>query len=132
MIPFNQSLSRFTLFLGGTLVVFLGIHYVTLNLMASDFETSDIGLTYMINFILGIGITYGLYKLRIKYAHSLGFIFMGGSMFKFVIFFLAIQPLYTVDGVVSGLEFGFFFIPYGVSLAFETMFISQILNETEF
>lgn len=132
MISFNQSLSRFTLFLGVTLMVFFCVHYAYLLLMVSNFETSDIGLTYMINFILGIGITYGLYKLRTKYAHSLGFIFMGGSMFKFLVFFLAIQPLYTADGVVSGLEFGFFFIPYGVSLAFETMFISQILNETEF
>jgi hypothetical protein len=56
---------------------------------------------------------------------------MAGSMFKFLIFFLAIQPVYKADGEVTGLEFAYFFIPYAISLVYETLFISQILNEAD-
>ncbi len=132
MIPFNQSLSRFTFFLGTSLGVAFCFHFLFLVTYITEYQFWDIGVTYLINFFLGVGITYGLFKLRVKYAHSLGFIFMAGSMLKFLIFFLAIQPIYKADGHVSVLEFCFFFIPYAISLAFETMFISQILNDTEF
>lgn len=132
MIGFNQSIGKFSLVLFATLVLSFGIHFAFLNVFHPNFNISDIALTYGVNFLLGVGITYGLFRLKDKYAHSLGFIFMAGSMFKFLIFFLAIQPIYKADGEVSSLEFGYFFIPYAISLAFETLFISRILNETEF
>ena len=132
MIAFKQSVSRFSLFLFLTLLISFGIHFSYLHFYVSGYSINDIGITYVINFFLGLGITYGLFRLKDKYADTLGFIFMAGSMFKFLIFFLAIQPIYKADGDVSVLEFGYFFIPYAVSLAFETMFISQILNEAEF
>jgi hypothetical protein len=98
----------------------------------ANYDWSEIAITYGVNFVLGFAITFGLYKLKDKYAHSLGFIFMGGSMFKFLIFFLTLQPIYKADGEITSLEFGYFFIPYAISLAFETLFISQILNETKY
>lgn len=132
MIRFNQSLLKFTLVLATTLLVVFGIHYGYLVKFQPQVEVSEIALTYLVNFLMGWGVTFALYKLRIKYAHSLGFIFMGGSMLKFIIYFFTLHPIYKADGDVSALEFGFFFIPYGISLAFETLFISQILNETEY
>ena len=132
MIAFHQSIRRFSILLFLTLLVSFGIHYGFLFFYDSEFLVMDIAVTYSVNFLLGVGITFGLYRLKDKYAHSLGFIFMGGSMFKFLIFFLALQPIYKADGDISSLEFGYFFIPYAITLAFETLFISQVLNETEF
>ncbi|MGB0807037.1 MAG: hypothetical protein ACPGRC_10120 [Salibacteraceae bacterium] len=132
MIRFNQSIGRFSIYLFITLVISFGIHFGYLIFLGSDTNWVEIATTYGVNFILGLSITLVLYKLKDKYAHSLGFIFMGGSMFKFLIFFMALQPIYKADGNISSLEFGYFFIPYGISLAFETLFISQILNETKY
>ena len=132
MIRFNQSLVKFTIVLAITLFVVFGIHYGYLVSYRPEVNVSQIAITYVVNFLMGWGVTFALYKLRVKYAHSLGFIFMAGSMLKFLIYFFTLHPLYKADGDVSALEFGFFFIPYGISLAFETLFISQILNEAEY
>ncbi len=132
MIRFNQSLIKFTIVLAVTLLVVFGMHSGYLIQFKPEVNVSEIALTYLVNFLMGWGVTFALYKLRVKYAHSLGFIFMAGSMLKFLIYFFTLHPLYKADGDVSALEFGFFFIPYGISLAFETLFISQILNEAEY
>lgn len=132
MIGFNQSVTRFILVLLVSLALMFGIHLGYLLFVADSYDLNHLILAYIVNFVMGVGITFGLYKLKEKYAHSLGFIFMGGSMLKFVIFFLAIYPFYMEDGEMSSLEFGYFFIPYAITLVFETLFISQILNETEY
>ncbi|MFT4754032.1 MAG: hypothetical protein ACI9GM_000100 [Salibacteraceae bacterium] len=132
MIAFNQSIGRFSFVLFFSLLISFGCHFCYLHFYVPGYAINDIVITYVIHFFLGLAITYGLYRLKEKYAHSLGFVFMGGSMFKFLIFFLAIQPIYKADGQVSALEFGYFFIPYTLSLVFETLFISQILNTSDF
>jgi hypothetical protein len=129
---FNQSISRFSIVLFLSLIVAFFIHFGYLYLFVSDTDWVNIGITYTFNLILGLSVTYVLFRLKEKYAHSLGFIFMAGSMFKFLVFFLVLQPIYKEDGEVSSLEFGFFFIPYGISLLLETLFISQVLNEADF
>ena len=132
MIRFHQSLIKFTIVLAATLVVVFGIHSGYLIAFNPEANVSEIAITYLVNFLMGWGVTFLLYKLREKYFHSLGFIFMAGSMLKFLVYFVALHPFYQADGDVSALEFGFFFIPYGIALAFETLFISQVLNNTEY
>lgn len=131
MISFSQSIRKFSFLLFISLgVVFIG-HFAYIYTFVPDYTIESIAITYGVNYLLAVVITYTLFRLREKYLHTLGFLFMGGSMLKFLIFFLALQPIYKTDGEISTLEFGYFFIPYAICLAFETVFIGRILNESD-
>lgn len=51
-----------------------------------------------------------------------GFVFMGGSAFKFLIFFSAFYPTYYADGAIERMEFMSFFVPYALCLIAELWF----------
>lgn len=126
----KQPLLVFTAILSIALFIsyFIHAHYVS---QYADITTGQFYLSYSVNFILTLAITITLYMLRIKQAHNLGFIFMGGSLFKFLIFFLIFYPEYALDGEISKTEFGLFFIPYAISLTLETTFLIRILNKMD-
>lgn len=126
----KQPLLVFTAILSIALFTsyFIHTYYVSQHV---DIPSSQFHLSYSINFILTLAITIILYTLRIKQAHNLGFIFMGGSLFKFLIFFLIFYPEYALDGIMSKIEFGLFFIPYAISLTVETTFLIRILNKLD-
>jgi hypothetical protein len=84
-------------------------------------------LSYIINFLLAAGIFYFLYGMRKKYKNQLGFMYMGGSLFKFIVFFVIFYPDYRADGMVTRSEFGTFFIPYLLCLILETVFTAKML-----
>jgi hypothetical protein len=54
---------------------------------------------------------------------------MFGSLFKFAIFFIWFYPIFNFDNDISHIEFGIFFIPYIISLLFETKKLSTVLND---
>lgn len=67
-------------------------------------------------------------RLRKKYNDSLGFIYMGGSFLKFILYFLLIHPLYKADGAIEKSEAFAFFIPYLYCLIAETRALIRLLN----
>ena len=113
------------------LTLSFGLHFLVLEYLQRSFTTYDLFYPYSVNFLLASIITIGLYLLRVKQAANLGFIFMGSSFFKFIVFFLVFYPIYNIDGELSPIEFGWFFIPYAISLTFETIFLVRILNEMD-
>jgi len=54
---------------------------------------------------------------------------MGLSGFKFLVFFMLLQPMYNADGTMSIIEFGMFFISYSVTTSVETLALVKILNK---
>ncbi len=84
---------------------------------------------YTINFLLAVGIFIGLYAARKKLKNALGFLFMGGSLIKFIFFFIIFYPVYRADGEIQRTEFAAFFIPYLTALVLETFFASKMLNQ---
>ena len=70
-----------------TLILFL-THILILYVLKLPLFHHKIILSYIINYVLAIGIYSLLYKLRIKYLDLLGFIYMAGSFLKFIFFFL--------------------------------------------
>ncbi len=88
-------------------------------------------LSYVLNFFLALGIFYALFFLRKKLSNAIGFLFMGGSLLKFVVFFLVFYPVYKGDGKMQGIEFAAFFIPYATALVLETYFASKMLKNLE-
>lgn len=54
---------------------------------------------------------------------------MLGSFVKFAVFLIWFYPIFKLDGHIDKLEFATFFVPYLVSLLFETRKLSTILND---
>ncbi len=88
-------------------------------------------LSYMVNSILAAAIFIALYTLRNKLKNQIGFLFIGGSLLKFIFFFILFYPTYKADGEMSGLEFASFFIPYTISLIIETIFTTKMLRKLD-
>lgn len=118
-------------------VLFLILHVVgvfhvwLLERNIGDIYKEAIAFPYFINFILATFITSFLYAYRKKFVNSLGFLFMAGSLLKFAVFFLLFKPMYAADGDISHMEFGYFFVPYAICLAAETIFLIRVLNSSD-
>ncbi len=69
--------------------------------------------------------------LRHTRMNILGFIFLAGSTVKLLMFLVLFRPGYMEDSTVSTEEFLEFFVPYGICLFLEVLFIAKILNPTE-
>jgi hypothetical protein len=122
------------LFFGGkliaALVVVFCIHLFILNLQQLPLFDNQIIASYLVNGFLAFIIFAFLYKLRIKYLDLLGFIYMGGSFFKFAVYFIFFNPIFKQNGEVSALEATSFLIPYLLCLLIETYYLIKLLNKT--
>ena len=118
-----------------TLVVIVAfafiIHIGILRYMDLSMFENKIVSAYSINIGLAILIFGVLFKLKNKYKEQLGFLFLGGSALKFVVFFIIFYPAYKADGNISKLEFAAFFVPYIICLVLETLSLSKWLNKME-
>lgn len=70
-----------------------------------------------------------LISLKPKWVANMGFIFMGASFLKFLVFFVAFYPSYRADDEMTRLEFFAFFIPYALGLSMETISLVRRLNK---
>jgi len=86
-------------------------------------------LSYGVNFLLATVILLILYLLRNKYKNQIGFLYMGGSLLKFLVFFIVFYPAYRADGIVTKSEFAAFFVPYLLCLILETVYTAKILQK---
>lgn len=84
---------------------------------------------YLFNTLAAEIILSVMLRMAPKRSDYLGFIFMGGSLFKFLVFFLFFYPVYKGDGAMAGEEFVAFFIPYFVALSFKSFILLKSLNQ---
>ncbi len=115
-----------------TLLLFLSVvfaaHLLILQNMEMPIFADRMLLSYVLNFIMAATILIVIQsKFNKKSAHS-GFIFLGGSGLKFLVFFLVFYPFYKADGTMSTSEFAAFFIPYATCLILEVVYLSKQLN----
>ncbi len=120
---------KFILLLFTSLFIVFILHISYLNYKNFALFENKIILAYLINFLAAILIYLSLFLLKSKMTEQLGFLYMGGSFIKFILFFIFFYPSYKLDGEMSSLEFGAFFIPYVISLLFETLGIIQFLKK---
>jgi hypothetical protein len=109
-------------------VVFL-IHIGILNFLVLPLFENKIILSYVINLLLAAIIFTAIYRLKETQKDNLGFLFIGGSFIKFLVFFLLFYPFFKLDGNIDKLEFSSFFVPYIVCLVIETTSLSKFLNK---
>lgn len=127
----NRFLS-FTIKLVVIVSIAFAIHLIVLNLLELPLFENKIVLSYFLNAILAIIIFGFLFKYREKLKNHIGFLFLAGSILKFIAFFILIYPSYKADGDISKLEFAAFFIPYFICLIIETSSLAKWLNQATF
>lgn len=89
-------------------------------------------LSYVVNYAMAAAILIFIQSRFNKKSSQTGFIFLGGSGLKFLIFFLVFYPFYREDGVMSNSEFAAFFVPYATCLILEVIYLSKQLNNQDF
>ena len=120
---------KFSLLLLVLLLSALALHLFILNAMGLPLYDNKILLAYSINYVLAVIIYGALYLLQDRMTAQLGFLYMGGSLLKFLFFFILFYPGYKLDGEMSNAEFAAFFIPYSISLILETSGIIKFLKK---
>ena len=125
----SKDLGRFILVIFTILSAVFIAHISILYFLNYDLFANRIIAAYSGNFLLTVAIFSYIYINKEKKTDSLGFLFLGGSMVKFILFFIFLNPFYMQDGLVSRLEFLSFFIPYSVALSVETQQLIKELNK---
>ena len=123
-----RSIIRFSLLLFALLALAFTVHAYLLNRSGLPVYGDRILAAYGINYFLAVLIYAALYLLRNRMTAQLGFIYMGGSLVKFIFFFIFFYPYYKLDGELSTLEFAAFFTPYVLSLIAETSGVINFLK----
>ena len=118
----------FALILALVLAVTAALHGAYLYANQISFGWDIMTLCYGINFLLALGIYITLLQLAKQKSQYLGFVFLFGSAFKFLAYFLIFDPLFKQDGNLSTHEFFMFFVPYFASLIAETIALVNLLK----
>jgi hypothetical protein len=108
-----------------------GMHLLVLDYFELPLFDHEIILTYSVNIIFGILIFSFLFALRHKIKNQIGFIFILGGMFKFLLFFALFYEGYMADNTLSKMEFFTLFIPYILALVIEVFSLSKWLNKLQ-
>lgn len=126
-----SSVAGFLLILLVILLLTFFAHTTLLEQLGSP-KYGDLVLTsYVVNAALAIFIYIGLFVFRKKLKHYIGYLFIGGSFLKFIVFFLLFYPSYRSDGEMDKLEFAAFFVPYVICLVVETVFTAKMLRNLD-
>ncbi len=123
-----KSIVRFSFILLCILLASFGIQaFIEARIGISIFENLLIS-SYVTNYILVLITFILIVVLKDNKSKSLGFVFLGGFLFKMAIYFIMFSPTYNADGVIDKVEFLAFFTPYAICLTYETYVLVTLLN----
>ena len=124
----KEVLGYFLKLIVGIALVF-GAHLLVLYLLNQPLFENQIVFSYVVNTVVALAILLALLKAPKSLQNSLGFLFLGGSLLKFLVFFAIIYPVYKADGNMDKWEFSTFFIPYIANLVLETKALTNKLSQ---
>jgi hypothetical protein len=130
----SKAANWFTLFGRQLLIILLALAIVQSAVLWFSEQSAYFPLligAYVVNFAFTFGIMATLFELKEKYVSQLGFLFMGASLFKIATFFgllLLYKPTFLTTESLNTTEAIVFFVPYGVSMVFETFKLIGFLN----
>lgn len=122
---------KFSIYIVTACILILLSHVSVLHIKKLPLFENYILQAYIINAFVAVTSIWLLFWFRIKLRDQLGFLVLGISLFKFLLFFLIFQPVYRLDGNITRLEFFTFFTPYITCLFLITLLGSRILNKLE-
>lgn len=126
----KKELLLFILKITISLALSFGLHAIVLKQMHFEANYNLLFSSYFVNFLMAFLIVAIISFYINKLKTYIGFIFMLGSFLKFAVFFIWFYPISKADGSVTGPEFSMFFVPYIISLLFETMQLKKMLENT--
>lgn len=85
--------------------------------------------SYLFNFTFTYVLMLNIFIFKKLLEDKLGFVFLGISMLKFVIFYFAVK---SKNIEINKSDFLLFFIPFVLCLAIEIFYISKILNRVNY
>jgi len=110
------------------IVLVFSLHIFILSIQNHSIFSDKIIESYLLNSFVAIIIYFMIYQFKDKFKNGLGFLFILGSLIKFLLFYALIYPSFKLDGNFSKYEFASFFIPYFTCLIYETLAVSTLLN----
>lgn len=119
----------FTIKLIVSLLIAYGLQVFTFKQVSVQIDFKLLLLSYVLNFLLAFLIVAVLSIYINKLKSYIGFLFMLGSLLKFAVFFMWFYPIFKMDGDINSFEFSVFFVPYIISLLFETLELGKLLNK---
>ncbi len=126
----KKELLLFVLKLVLSLILVFGLHAYVLHSMNLKPNYPLFISAYVINFMMAFLIVAVISTFINNLKSYIGFLFMIGSFLKFAVFFVWFYPISKADGTVDGYEFSLFFVPYLVSLIWETLQLKKMLEDT--
>ena len=127
----KKSTLKFLAVLLLVISVVFAMHLFIIQNMGMPIFSDRIVLSYLLNNALAASILIFIQSKFNKKSSHTGFIFLGGSGVKFLVFFLVFYPFYREDGTMSTSEFAAFFVPYATCLILEVAFLSKQLNNQD-
>lgn len=124
-------LSRYLFWLSLLLAGSFGIHCLARTYFGLTLLGDLLPASYLVNWGLAFAIVWLLFAYRKKLRQQIGFLFIGGSLLKFAVFFAVFYPVFHADGTIERSEFASFFVPYMLALVLETLFTAKILQALE-
>ncbi len=111
------------------LLTSFAVHALSQQKLFNDLYANHLILSYSLQMILAVATYTLLMVLHKKHKDKLGFIYITGSILKFIIAYVVLRPVFNDDGQISRPEFLALFIPYLLALAFNTWAMQSLLKE---
>ena len=124
-----KDLFRFSLLLFLVAGVSYGLHYAIFTYLYPDRPLDLVNFAYKFNVGITLLFTSTIILASEHLKEQLGFIFLISGMVKLGIFFYLIK---TSEFVLDKSVFLHFFVPYALCIVVEIIYITKILNRTNF
>jgi len=124
-----KKLSKIVFYLLVLLLTSFAIHAISQERLYRDLYANHLILSYCLQLILAVATYTLLLVLHKKHKDKLGFIYITGSILKFIIAYVLLRPIFNADGQISRPEFLSLFVPYILALAFNTWAMQSLLKE---
>ncbi|MDA7836543.1 DUF6168 family protein [Salibacteraceae bacterium] len=109
------------------LIAYAG-HWQVLGIFGHPVEFTQLLPFYSMNYVLGVCIVSTLIALSKSKSEILGFVFMGGSLVKFAVFFIFFYPELHGNDELKKATFNLFFVPYVITVIAEVWYLIRFLN----
>ncbi|NJB81401.1 DUF6168 family protein [Wenyingzhuangia aestuarii] len=87
----------------------------------------DLPLSYIVNATLSILVCFSVLLLNKKYESQIGFIFLGLSVVKMLVLYFVLNPTNKFGDVITQDAIALF-VPFGLNLVMEQIFIVKLLK----
>ncbi len=117
-----KKILRFVVLLAVVLLVAFLLHSYFYKTYKTVLKASYLG-----NFLMTVFVFTLLNVASKRLFNQLGFLFLGGTFLKFILFFTVLKPYFnTVEN--QNVAFVLFFIPYTIASVLEVIYLIKLLN----